>query len=156
MARAAGGFDKIAGREGWRPASPQPARMVYSAGAAKGNGTSLADISRRKSRRCSSLVHTFLTLTCPLPFSRSSLRHPSYNPQAGLGYNLLNTQSGWQLLLSGYNHKLPLLLQEVLDRLAAFKVCISSLAYPPHTVTCPIISLGSVWPRVWLAKVACR
>ncbi|GLC45843.1 hypothetical protein PLESTM_001791300 [Pleodorina starrii] len=42
--------------------------------------------------------------------------------QAGLDYNLLNTQSGWQLLLGGYNHKLPELLKEVLDRLATFKV----------------------------------
>ncbi|KAG2487100.1 hypothetical protein HYH03_014213 [Edaphochlamys debaryana] len=42
--------------------------------------------------------------------------------QAGLDYNLLNTQSGWQLLLSGYNHKLHMLLGEVLARLADFKV----------------------------------
>ncbi|EFJ46374.1 hypothetical protein VOLCADRAFT_105585 [Volvox carteri f. nagariensis] len=42
--------------------------------------------------------------------------------QAGLDYNLINTQSGWQLLLSGYNHKLPELLMEVLERLADFKV----------------------------------
>ncbi|GLI63485.1 hypothetical protein VaNZ11_006466 [Volvox africanus] len=42
--------------------------------------------------------------------------------QAGLDYNLLNTQSGWHLLLSGYNHKMPELLEEVLERLAGFKV----------------------------------
>lgn len=43
-------------------------------------------------------------------------------PQAGLDYNLLNTQSGVQLLLSGYNHKLPHLMTEVLGRLGDFKV----------------------------------
>ncbi|KAG2422783.1 hypothetical protein HXX76_015803 [Chlamydomonas incerta] len=42
--------------------------------------------------------------------------------QAGLDYNLLNTQSGLQLLLSGYNHKLPDLMAEVLGRLGDFKV----------------------------------
>ncbi|PNW78182.1 hypothetical protein CHLRE_09g386113v5 [Chlamydomonas reinhardtii] len=42
--------------------------------------------------------------------------------QAGLDYNLLNTQSGVQLLLSGYNHKLPHLMTEVLGRLGDFKV----------------------------------
>ncbi|KAG2427393.1 hypothetical protein HYH02_014613 [Chlamydomonas schloesseri] len=42
--------------------------------------------------------------------------------QAGLDYNLLNTQSGLQLLLSGYNHKLPHLMTEVLGRLGDFKV----------------------------------
>ncbi|PNH06715.1 Zinc-metallopeptidase, peroxisomal [Tetrabaena socialis] len=41
--------------------------------------------------------------------------------QAGLGYNIVNTQSGWQLLLSGYNHKLPDLMAEVMGRLAEFK-----------------------------------
>ncbi|GFR51999.1 hypothetical protein Agub_g14534, partial [Astrephomene gubernaculifera] len=42
--------------------------------------------------------------------------------QAGLDYNLLNTQSGWQLSLGGFNHKLPELMAEVLGRLPGFKV----------------------------------
>lgn len=51
-----------------------------------------------------------------------SLVEYSYNAEvAGLKYELKNEKDGLLLSISGYNHKLPLLLQRILERVSTFE-----------------------------------
>ena len=44
---------------------------------------------------------------------------PSCSPQvAGLHYDVFNTTTGMRLAMAGYSHKLPLLLQKLLSKMA--------------------------------------
>jgi hypothetical protein len=53
---------------------------------------------------------------------RSRMFAAYYAEIAGLSYNIQNTASGFQVFLSGYNHKLATLGEKILEKIVSFEV----------------------------------
>jgi hypothetical protein len=57
-----------------------------------------------------------------LTYPRSCIFAAYYAEIAGLNYNIQNTASGFQVFLSGYNHKLATLGEKILEKIVSFEV----------------------------------